>query len=105
MNSCFAADATLVDSGDDIYDVAGPCRDDFQTFGDSRIVAGAPLRSDIVKCSLQTLDSATTAGVWAVEFTDEQRKRLGEVFPDGVCDWSAPGVGQEPNDGPWQDFS
>ena len=105
VNSCFTADATLIDSGDDIYDVAGPCRDDFQIFGDSRIVAGAPLRSDIVKCSLQTLDSATTAGVWAVEFTDEQRKRLGEVFPDGVCDWSAPGVGQEPNDGPWQDFS
>jgi hypothetical protein len=31
-----------------------------------------------------------------VTFTAEQLNRLYATFPDGVCDWSRPGVGQQP---------
>ena len=27
-----------------------------------------------------------------------------EIFPEGVCDWSKPGVGQQPPKGTWQSF-
>jgi hypothetical protein len=31
-----------------------------------------------------------------VVFTTEQLRRLHAAFPGGVCDWSKPGVGQQP---------
>jgi hypothetical protein len=33
-----------------------------------------------------------------------QRARLQAVFPSGVCDWSKPGIGQQPSPG-WVTFS
>ena len=56
-----------------------------------RMRAGAPLRDDILKCRLMPLDRTDYA---PVAFTDGQWRRLQSVFPDGVCDWSQPGVGQ-----------
>ena len=58
-----------------------------------RIVAGGPLSEDIFKCQLKTLDTAG-ADYGGIAFTATQRARLAAVFPDGVCDWSKPGVGQ-----------
>ena len=58
-----------------------------------RQVAGGPLAENILKCQLRPLDPADYA---PAGLTSEQIERLGAVFPDGVCDWSAPGVGQEP---------
>ena len=81
----------------DLYDTPGPCRDNFPLHGDPRIAAGAPLRNDILKCQLQPADGAG----YKVAFTDAQRARLAQVFPDGVCDWSKPGVGQVPLEGTW----
>lgn len=31
---------------------------------------------------------------YPVRFTAAQAQRWGTVFPQGVCDWKAPGVGQ-----------
>jgi hypothetical protein len=31
--------------------------------------------------------------------------RLKKVFPNGVCDWSRPGVEQQPLAGTWQTFN
>ncbi len=58
-----------------------------------RQVAGGPLAEDILKCQLRPIDPAEyePAGLSA-----EQLERLHAVFPDGVCDWSKPGVGQQP---------
>lgn len=42
--------------------------------------------------------------VYPVDFTDEEWGRLQAVFPDGVCDWSQPGVGQVPLEGTWLRF-
>ncbi|GAB6985326.1 DUF6351 family protein [Nocardioides pyridinolyticus] len=56
--------------------------------------AGGPVANDNVACDLLPLvrDDFTQP----VPFTDEEWATLESVFPDGVCDWSAPGRGQGP---------
>ena len=57
-----------------------------------RQVAGGPLTENILKCRLKPLDPAEYA---PATVTAAQLARLRAVFPDGVCDWSKPGVGQQ----------
>lgn len=57
-----------------------------------RQVAGGPLAENILKCQLKPLNPADYA---PVAFTAAQWTRLLGAFPDGVCDWSRPGVGQQ----------
>jgi hypothetical protein len=57
-----------------------------------RQVAGGPLVENILKCQLKPLNSADYA---PVAFSSAQLARLQATFPDGVCDWSKPGVGQQ----------
>ena len=57
------------------------------------IVAGGPLSEDIFKCQLKLFDPAST-DYGGVVFSAAQITRLRAVFPDGVCDWAKPGVGQ-----------
>jgi hypothetical protein len=66
-----------------------------------RQVAGGPLAENILKCQLKPLDPADYA---PATLTEEQLARLRAVFPDGVCDWTRPGVGQQPAISPL-DFS
>jgi Tannase-like family of unknown function (DUF6351) len=54
-----------------------------------RIVAGAPVSNDIMKCQLKAVDVSE----YKVKFTKAQAAKLKKVFPDGVCDWSKPSVG------------
>ena len=69
----------------------------FRIFANTRLAAGEPLTRDWLKCELKALDFASSP----VTFTDAQRTRLQAAFPQGVCDYSRPGVGQQPPDGPW----
>jgi hypothetical protein len=57
-----------------------------------RQVAGGPLAENILKCQLKPLNPADYA---PVVFSSTQLARLQATFPDGVCDWSLPGVGQQ----------
>ncbi len=57
-----------------------------------RQVAGSPLAENILKCQLKPLDAADYA---PAALTVPQLARLRAIFPDGVCDWSKPGVGQQ----------
>ncbi|MFI4932202.1 MAG: DUF6351 family protein, partial [Burkholderiales bacterium] len=57
-----------------------------------RQVAGGPLTENILKCQLKPIN---TADYMPATFTAEQLTRLYATFPDGVCDWSKPGVGQQ----------
>jgi hypothetical protein len=83
-------------------DITGSaCADAFPVWPSPRMVAGGPLASDIVKCELTPFDT----GDYAAEFTAEQRARAeNDVFPDGVCDWSQPGIEQQGLAGTWQRF-
>ncbi len=63
-----------------------------QKHASPRQVAGGPLTEDILKCRLKPLN---TADYLPATFTAEQLVRLYATFPDGVCDWSRHGVGQQ----------
>jgi len=56
-----------------------------------RQVAGGPLAENILKCQLKPLNSADYA---PLALSSAQLSRLNAVFPNGVCDWDEPGVGQ-----------
>lgn len=81
----------------DVYEEPGPCRDEFPLAGDPRTAAGADLASTTLKCELRPVDPAR----YEVELTDEQLERLEAIFPDGVCDYSRPGIGETDLDGTW----
>jgi hypothetical protein len=57
-----------------------------------RQVAGGALAENVLKCQLRTPMRDDYA---PVTFSDAQWARLNAAFPDGVCDWSKPGVGQQ----------
>lgn len=62
-----------------------------------RQVAGGPLTENILKCSLKPIDPADYL---PVVLTPLQLHRLHDAFPDGVCDWSQPGMAQQPAQSP-----
>ena len=39
-----------------------------------------------------------------VTFTKDEASQLKAIFPKGVCDFSKPGVGQEPTESTWEFF-
>lgn len=65
-----------------------------------REVAGADVASDIIKCQLRPVSLAD----YPSDITPAQVSRLQNVFPSGVCNWSTPGVEQQPLSGTWQFF-
>ena len=73
------------------------CAELFPIGTDARMVAGAPWANDVLKCALKPVDASD----YAKSLTAEQRSRLTRIFPDGVCDWTRPGVGQVPLAGTW----
>ncbi len=99
-DDCITPDGERI-AADDVYDGDNACTEAYPIHGDPRTAAGAPRRNDIVKCALQPADPTLYEGV---TFTDEQAARLEAVFPDGVCDYSKPGIGQVPLEGTWLSF-
>jgi hypothetical protein len=57
------------------------------------IVAGGPLAENVFKCQLKPLN-LLDADYNGAFFDAGQQARLAAVFPNGVCDWTRPGVGQ-----------
>ncbi len=72
----------------------------YRTFTDTRVAAGEPAASDVMKCQLKPLRRAD----YKVTFTDAEWTALQLVFPSGVCDFSKPGVDQVTPE-PWQTFA
>ena len=58
-----------------------------------RQVAGGPRAENILKCQLKPLSQGDYA---PGTFSTTQWTRLQAVFTSGVCDWTKPGVGQQP---------
>lgn len=65
-----------------------------------RGVAGAPIQADIAKCQLKPIDAAD----YRAPFSASERVRMDAIFPGGVCDWTKPGVDQQPLAGAWPSF-
>jgi hypothetical protein len=60
--------------------------------------SGGPAANDVLACTLEPIDRSSylLPGGLPVPFTDGQWARLQAVFPDGVCQWALPGIGQGP---------
>ena len=69
------------------------CNEIVDSYSATRVEAGMPFTDDIMKCELKPLSEAD---YYPLVFTTEQWVRLEGIFPDGVCDWSKPGVEFQP---------
>lgn len=83
VDSCY--DATVQKFTD-----AAKCSQMFPYASDPRLVAGAPPADDVFKCSLKPVDAKDYKG----SLTAEQMNRIKTIFPQGVCDYSRPGIAQ-----------
>ncbi len=63
-----------------------------------RMVAGEPITDDVVKCRLKPIDESDYL---PAVFTGTEKVRLANLFNEGVCDYSKPGVAQSPVKGTW----
>jgi hypothetical protein len=72
-------------------------------YRETRFVAGGPDTADVVQCQLKPLKRADYTGT--VAMTDAEFDRLRAVFPRGVCDYTRPGVSQQPPAGPWMTYA
>jgi hypothetical protein len=77
---------------------SGTCNELYPTNSFPRGVAGSPLAADVIKCQLKPISTSD----YEVTFTPDEMTRLTQIFPGGVCDWSKPGVEQQPMQGTWQ---
>jgi hypothetical protein len=75
------------------------CNTLFPSFAFPRYIAGGPLAANNVKCQLKPID----LGDYQVSFTSAEITRLHTIFPQGVCDWSKPGVNRT-GVVPWASF-
>jgi hypothetical protein len=71
------------------------CDQTVSAYGTPRYGADEPMVDDILKCQLKPLRRDD----YPVAFTDAQWARLVKAFPAGVCDYSRPGVAQQPTVG------
>jgi len=99
------ADACWTSEGEKIvepltFDGPGRCNQLYPAHADPRIVAGAPLTDDVLKCALKPIDARD----YGQALTAEQSGRLKAVFPQGVCDYSRPGIAQQRVDGVWHRY-
>jgi hypothetical protein len=97
---CVLADADDPIVGRDAHEQAA-CAEALTIAEEPRMAAGAPRAGDIIKCQRIPVDEAVDAGFYEVELTDDEVTRLADIFPDGVCDFSRPGIGQAPPTGEW----
>jgi hypothetical protein len=75
----------------------GRCGELYPIAANPRLVAGSRLSMNVLKCRLAPIDFRD----YPVRFTAAQRAQLRATFPDGVCDYSRPGVGQQRPRGTW----
>ena len=62
----------------------------YPVHGNPRIAAGGPQTNDVLKCQLKPVDWND----YEVTFNADELRRLGQIFPNGVCDFGKSGVGQ-----------
>jgi hypothetical protein len=103
VDRCFNADGSEFAAGNDVWDGIldaypdGVCTTRFPIYSTSRIVAGGPFKGSIFKCQLIPVAEAIAQGQYGGwELTPAEQAMLGQIFPDGVCDFSQPDAGLPP---------
>jgi len=83
VDACFTIHGERIDEVA-TFDGAGQCNSLYPVHSEPRLMAGAPLTNDIVKCHLKDIDYSE----YQVTFSDAQKQRMAAIFPTGVCDFS-----------------
>jgi hypothetical protein len=65
-----------------------------------RLIAGAPVANDVMKCQLKPVNFAD----YKVKFSSAQQAKMKKIFADGVCDWSKPSVSYSLIKGTYQKY-
>jgi hypothetical protein len=97
VEGCWTKDETPQKINEKLQYRAGRCNEIYPAFSSPRGVAGAPISNDVIKCQTRPI----SAPDYTVAFTADEMARLRRIFPEGVCDWSKPGVGQQKLTGTW----
>jgi hypothetical protein len=69
-----------------------PCNKIYPYFSQTQLVAGQALTRSVLKCQLKPIDLKD----YNVTLIPAEQLQLRSLFPDGVCDYSKPGIGEEP---------
>jgi pimeloyl-ACP methyl ester carboxylesterase len=101
VDKCFETDGTLIAEGDDVWDGTiddappGACTQRFEIKSTSRVRAGGPITGDVFKCRTMPVATAAAEGLYGSWQPDAAAiERLAAIHPEGVCDYSLPGVGE-----------
>jgi len=100
VDACFTNNGTVKIAEEQVYRGPTRCNQLYPAFSTPRMVAGEPLTNDVLKCQLKRLSIFD----YQVAFTPAEEAQLRAIFPTGVCDYSRPGVGQEPTEIVWDFF-
>jgi hypothetical protein len=100
VDACFTANGTNKIVEPQVYSGNTTCNSLYPSFSTPRMVAGEPLANNVLKCQLKPI----TASDYTVTFTSAELTQLSSIFPQGVCDYTKPGVGQAPPTGTWVSF-
>jgi hypothetical protein len=101
VDRCWRTDGTPIAAGEGVWagilDDAPPgaCTSAFPLHSTSRIRAGAPISGNLFKCRTMPVRTAVSRelyGNWSP--SEAEIRRLEEIFPTGVCDYTRPGVSQ-----------
>ena len=98
FDACWSHEGHKIDEQQRYY--GGQCNPLYPNHGDPRMAAGAPLASDILKCSLKPVDPND----YSPPLTPEQLARLKVIFSKGLCDYSHPGIQQRRVQKTWQKY-
>jgi len=82
------------------FDGKGGFNTMYPVHSEPRLVGGAPLANDVLKCQLKPINYAD----YKVTFTVAQKTRMATIFSTGVCDFSKPGVEQVPLKGTYRRY-
>jgi len=99
-DACFTDGGTIKIAETQIYRGDSKCNALYPAYSSPRMVAGEPLTNNVLKCHLMPIDAADYDG----KLGKDELAELKNIFPNGVCDYSKPGVGQVPTKATWQSF-
>lgn len=98
-DACFNKEGKTIAQGANVWNGAwnqrpvGACMQVYPAYMTSREIAGAPISGDIFKCQTQSVSHAIENGVYGrIDMTPYQ-ETLEDIFPEGVCDFTQPGLG------------
>ena len=97
VEGCWTKDETPQKINETLQYRTGRCNEIYPAFSSPRGVAGAPISNDVIKCQTRSV----SASDYTVAFTGDELTRLRRIFPEGVCDYSKPGVDQQKVAGTW----